>query len=291
MKKIANYLLFGFLLLISFLPMIVLYFFSAILYFFLFYIFGYRKKVVFKNLNYAFPEKSKKEISQIARKFYWQLSDTTLETLKGLTISKKNLLKRFYCTNPEVLEPYKDTSIFIMSGHYTNWEFLILALNLMFDHRAIGVGRPLTNQTFNKLLNNKRSRFGMIIINANNIREKYEELKDLKSASLYLSDQYTSKRKKHYEGKLFNRKTLFAYGAEKFARQYNYPVFFLDIKKKSKGKYVSTLKLISDKPNEEAHEAIMEKYVSMLEEMIMREPAYWLWSHKRWKNVPGLYKL
>ena len=246
--------------------------------------------MVFRNLNYVFPDKSRQEIVKIARKFYWQLCDTTVETFKGLTISKKNILKRFTCFNPELLDNYKDTSVFLMSGHYTNWEFLILAQNLLFYHRAIGVGRPLTNETINRLLNDKRSRFGMIIINANNIREKYEELKDLKAASLYLSDQYTSKRKKHHEGMLLGRKTLFAFGAEKFARQYNYPVFFIDVTKKGRGKYECTLKLISDQPKNEEPGVIMDKYVALLEEMILREPAYWLWSHKRWKNVEGMYR-
>ena len=52
------YIVYGFLYLLSLLPFWVLHGISNLVYFFLYRVFGYRKKVVMANLLLAFPEKT-----------------------------------------------------------------------------------------------------------------------------------------------------------------------------------------------------------------------------------------
>src|SRR3989344_2786043 len=80
--------------LVSIMPFWILYGISDILFVLVYYIFGYRKKVVMMNLQNSFPEKSVKELKLIERKFYRHLCDTIVETMKLLTISKNALRKR-----------------------------------------------------------------------------------------------------------------------------------------------------------------------------------------------------
>ena len=47
-----------------------------------------------KNLLIAFPEKTEKERLKIAKQFYHNLIDTFLESIKFITISKKQIEKR-----------------------------------------------------------------------------------------------------------------------------------------------------------------------------------------------------
>ncbi len=89
------YIVYGFLWLISLLPLSLLYFISDGIYGLVFYILKYRKEVVMKNLSIAFPEKSETERIQIAKKFYHNLIDTFVETIKMISASKSMYNKRF----------------------------------------------------------------------------------------------------------------------------------------------------------------------------------------------------
>lgn len=273
----------------SLLPFWLMYKLTKPLAFLLFYVFKYRRKVVFKNLSTSFPENT--EIKKTAWRYYVYLSEVFLETIKCLTISKKCLLRRITCDNPEVIEQYTagSRSVILMSAHFGNWEYLIYAMNLMFTHLAVGVGKPLSNQVFNKLTNAKRAKFGMKIINANTIKDEFNELKQTLTASLFLADQYTGNAQKGYKTDFFNKETLFPYGAEKYAKEYNYPVIYADITRIRRGRYNVHLIEISPSPVYTVYGEIMKEYVHLLNTTIRRQPAYWLWSHKRWKNVDKFY--
>jgi KDO2-lipid IV(A) lauroyltransferase len=290
MTKILSYILFFFLLLISILPFPVLYILSDILFFILFYVLGYRKKVVLKNLEGSLAPDA--DLRKVSRKFYRFLADTVVESVKFLTISKKGLLKRIQCDNPEIMEAYakENRSVIFMSGHYGNWELLIYSMNLLFPHKAIGVGKPLTNVVLNKLINDRRSKTGMKIINAKNIKEEFNKDKDTLTASLFLSDQYPGGVNKGFPAIFLNKETEFMYGAEKYAIDYNFPSVYADVERIRRGHYKIHLVKLADNPANAAYGDIMKQYISLIEKTILRAPEFWLWSHKRWKHLPGFYQ-
>ena len=89
-----------------------------------FYVFKYRKDVVMNNLLIAFPEKTEKERKQIAKKFYHNLLIHFIETIKFISISKKQIQKRstgeFELLNKLI---DKGKNVHIMAGHQFNWEY------------------------------------------------------------------------------------------------------------------------------------------------------------------------
>ncbi len=287
--KFIDHLLFGFLWLFSLQPFWLLYAKSGPLAFLLHRVFRYRRKVVERNVRSGFPEKSNKEILRLTRFFYRYLADTVMESVKCLTISKRSLLKRITCQNPEVIEKYaaQKQSVILASAHYGNWEYLIYSMNLLFSPLAIGVGKPLANQVLNELTNAKRAKFGMKIINALTIKDFFAEHRDVITATLFLADQYPGKR--GFETPFLGKPTLFAYGIEKYGKTYNYPVIYADIYRVSRGRYSIKLIEISNNPANSEYGEIMNKYVALFKATIIRNPEYWLWSHKRWKNIPGFY--
>jgi Kdo2-lipid IVA lauroyltransferase/acyltransferase len=288
-SKISSYLLFYLLLLFSLLPFWIHYLLSDLLAYILYNVVGYRKKVVLKNLKTSFPEN--KDIRPFTKKFYHHLADIFLESVKCFTISKKNLLKRISCDNPEIMEQYarENRSVIFMSAHYGNWEYIIYSMNLLFPHLAIGVGKPLTNQVMNTLTNGRRSRFGMKIINALNIKEEFAKDKNTLTASLFLSDQYPGGVNKGYPMMFLNKETEFLYGAEKYAKEYNFPVVYADVERIKRGRYKIHLIKISENPKKTPYGEIIKTYVHLLEKTIERSPEYWLWSHKRWKHIRDFY--
>lgn len=289
LSKALNYSLFYLLLLFSLLPMRVLYGFSKVMFFTLYHVLNYRKKVVMKNLQGSLPAGA--DINRVAKEFYIFLSEMFFETIKCLTISKKNLLERISCDNPGIMEDYaqENRSVIFLSAHYANWEMLIYALNLLYPHLAVGVGKPLSNQVLNILINGKRARFGMKIISARNIKEEFAKDKDVVTASLFLADQYPGGVNKGYPTNFLNKETEFMYGAEKYARDYNFPVVYCEIERIRRGYYKLHLTNITDQPKDTEYGFIMRSYIDALENTIITNPQYWLWSHKRWKNIPGFY--
>ena len=273
---------------ISYLPLRVLYALFAPFYLCIRYIVKYRKSVTLENLTLSFPDKSEKEIFKLYQQFQKHLTDIGAEMVKMLSISKKEVEKRYTCVNPEVVNQFysRGKSVILMSSHYNNWEWMVLRLEEMFLHHGVGVGKANTNKVFEKWINKRRTRFGTEVVFADTVREVFEQyIKQNKLCSyMMLSDQSPGDLKKSYVTTFLHQKSCMIYGAEYFAKKYNFPVVYYEVIKVKRGYYQVKLELITDKPTETKTGEIIEKYVQLLEKTIKNAPQYWLWSHKRWKN-------
>lgn len=270
----------------SHLPLSILYFFTDVFYFLIYYLIGYRKKVIFQNLRNSFPEKSEQEIKSIAQKFYRHFTDLLAEGVKNLSISQKQLLKRVKIENSELMQRLynEKRSVILVSGHYNNWELLITSQSLLFPHQAVGIGKPLTSKFWDKKLNELRARNGMRIINNRNVNEKLTEWKDESIAILSLSDQSPGDSLKSYWMEFLNQPSAVLFGTELMANEYDMAVVFFHMKKVKRGHYSIEMELITENPRKEPYGFITESHTRKLEQIIQKKPEFWLWSHKRWKR-------
>jgi KDO2-lipid IV(A) lauroyltransferase len=282
--RFALYLL----LVISYLPLRVLYVLFYPFYLVIHYIIKYRKPVTIKNLTLSFPEKSHQEILQLYKLFQKHLTDLGAEMVKMLSISKKNVKKRYACINPEMVNQFynQGKSVILISSHYNNWEWMVLRLNDMFPHHGIGVGKANSSKVFEKWINQSRTRFGTEVIFADSVRDTFEKYvkENRLCAYMMLSDQSPNNLKKSYVTTFLNQESCIIYGAEYFAKKYDFPVIYYEVVKVKRGFYQVKLELITENPAETANGEIIEKYVRLLEKTIKNAPQYWLWSHRRWKN-------
>lgn len=287
MAKIAYYI---FVIPLSYLPLGVLYFIMDIFYLLLISIVPYRKKVIVENINRSFPLKSANEKAKIKRQFYRHLTQLLAESVKGLTVSEKQLKRRISVKNPELMEQLHENgkNVLLVSGHYNNWEWVILSQALLFKHNAIGIGMPMTSTFWDKKINQRRSRFGMKVVHAKNYKEALtshpEELKSV----LVLSDQSPGDSLKSYWMPFLNQTTAVLFGAEMMAHQLDFAVVFYALRKVKRGRYEMELNLITANPSEKSWGKITEEHTKLLEKEIISQPQNWLWSHKRWKrDVPA----
>ena len=100
-------------------PFWVLYGLSDFIFFFGFHIIRYRRGVVSMNLSRSFPEKNRRELKQIEKRFYKNMCDYVVETLKLLTISQEELSKRMVYINPGLLREYTDRHRSIILFQYS----------------------------------------------------------------------------------------------------------------------------------------------------------------------------
>ncbi|MBQ4441573.1 MAG: lysophospholipid acyltransferase family protein [Bacteroidales bacterium] len=272
---------------LSLLPLPVLYLLAGPLYLVLNYVVRYRRNVVEENLRKSFPEKNSKELRRLRNRYYWHLSQIALEMVKMLTISRRSLQRRYHCVNPEVPNDFfgQGRSVILMSSHYNNWEWMIVSLEEMFLHHGIGVGKGNSDKVFEKLVNRARTRCGTQVVFADTVRETFEEYETQHRPAAYmmLSDQSPNSKKKCYVTQFLNQKTGVIFGAEHFARKYDIPVLYYEVIKERMGKYRVEVQLIAEHPNDLPEYAITQRYVELLEQTIRRQPAFWLWSHRRWK--------
>ena len=271
-------------------PMWYIYLITDFFYLIIYYIKPYRKQVVLQNIARSFPEKSVEEHKAIAKKFYGFFTDLLAESTKNLSISRERMEKRLRVRNPEIMQELfdKGKSVIFMSSHFNNWEPLITAQNVLFPHQAFGIGTPLSSKFWDKKINDRRERFGMIVTNAENYKDELAHYKDMPSATLVLADQSPGKDENCYWTSFLNQETAFFFGAEVMANQMDMAVVYGSIYKVKRGYYEIELKLITEDPKATEYGEITEGYIRILEEDIRKHPEAWLWSHKRWKKqVPS----
>lgn len=265
-------------------PLWLVYFYGNILYFLLFYIIKYRKKVVFSNLKNSFPNKSDNEIKIIAKKYYKHLSDIFVESLKGYTLKPEKLLKRFSLENPEIEREFfkKGENIVFVGGHNGNWEWGTRATPYLLLHDVVILYKPLKNRYIDKYLNKLRQRDNTKMQSIKTTGRAFHN-HEKPYTVIMLSDQNPGNKKKAIWIDFLNQPTPCLHGVELYAKKHNMPVVFFNISKVKRGHYKIDFELITLTPREESKGQIVKKYMQALEKRIIQQPEYWLWSHRRWK--------
>ena len=286
-SKIVYWLTYAGMWLVALLPFRALYALSDGLYFLMRHVVHYRKKVVRRNLRNSFPEKSETELMEIERKFYHYICDYMLEEVKMLRMSFEELCRRMKYDNKEeylaMIE--KHGGIVLLIPHYANYEWLIgMGSILKPGDVPMQVYKPLKDKYLNELFQRIRSRFGGYNVPKHSTAREIIKLKreGKKMVVGLITDQWPSGNEKYWTTFL-GQETAFLNGAERIAKMMNFPVFYCDLTKPGRGYCVAEFKLMTEKPKETGEGEITEMFADYLEQTIRREPAYWLWSHKRWK--------
>lgn len=265
-----------------------MYLISDFIAFILYYVIGYRKKVVLSNLQIAFPEKPEKDRSDIAKQFYRQFTDNFIEVIKFLSISKKELNRRFVCDYSVINDLYSSgKNIQLLLGHFFNWEFanLAYASNLMYPF--VVVYKPIENKIFSKLFYHMRRRFGTHLASADNFRKDFSQLSKDRFCLVLVGDQNPSHPDQAYWTPFFGRMTPFVKGPEKGAKLYNTAVVMCNFYPVKRGYYKSEIKLLTTEPRSMPDGAITRQMITFVEDSLRHHNSNYLWSHKRWKHEFG----
>ncbi|MFI2743464.1 lysophospholipid acyltransferase family protein [Zhouia sp. PK063] len=272
--------------LISKLPFPVLYLVSDVVYVILYRIVGYRKKVVYSNLQIAFPQKTHQELKLIEKEFYHYLCDMFLEMIKTLTISEQQISKRFKFTNVEVIQKAEqEKSIMLMFPHYASYEWIII-LDKYIASKGYAVYQKIDNRYFNNLVVKIRQRFGLSLVDTKNtIREVTKnKVNGVKAIYGILSDQSPSVSQTHYWRPFFNVTVPMHTGAEVLAKRLDLSVMYLEVKRVKRGYYEASFEMIAEDPKKYKDYRITDMFIEKVEQQINEAPPYYLWTHKRWKH-------
>jgi len=270
----------------SYLPIFILYLISDFLSFTTYYLIRYRKRTILHNLRKCFPEKSEKEIKNLARAFYTNLADGVVELVKSFNLEKKDFKERVKYTNPEVLQQQFDQgrSVFCMACHLCNWEWMLPGFHSFFNNPIDAIYLPLSSNWSEKLLYKARSRFGGSPIPMDKgAREIISKSKEGCRAFALIADQMPTITQSKYWTDFLGVETSFFIGGEVLARRTNSAVVFFGMRRIKRGYYEVDLILLAEPPFKGNKNYIIESYVRHLEDYIRKYPGTWLWTHKRWQ--------
>lgn len=279
---------------LSSLPLWIHYRFADVAAFLLYHVIRYRRRLVRRQLTDSFPDKPLSEIIRLEKDFYTHFCDIMVESVKYMSISEKELSRRlkFKGLDTIAVSAANGKSCGIFLGHYANWEW-ISSVQRNFDKNNIPIKclqlyHPLENPVFNKLINYTRERWGSTNVPVNeSIRHMTKYRMEGKPILVgFIADQAPFWNNIHYWTNFLNHpETPVFTGPERLMRKMKMDIYYLDIKKISRGHYEADFKLMTNSPADFAEFELTELYNHKLEESIISAPAYWLWSHNRWKRT------
>lgn len=279
----------------SHLPLAVLYLLSDIIYYPLYHIARYRRKIVRTNLQRSFPDKSLKEIINIEKRFYSAFCDYVVETVKLMSMSQQKIKEHLHFEGTEEVERMvaEGKSCVVYMGHNFNWEY-VTSLPLHFANPSIQFGQiyhPLANKAMDRLFLELRNQYGAESISMNNTLRRILELNRQKKPFVigFIADQVP-----HWEAislwmPFFNQDTPVFTGPERIACKTRSAVFYMSLRKEKRGCYVATFHKLADDAGTLPENELTKRYFQLLEDKITESPELWLWTHKRWKRTREKY--
>lgn len=286
-------IIFGFLWVLSLMPLRLLYVISNFLAWILRVVVKYRKEVIRNNLSSCFPDADPKTISRWAKAYYLHLTDVVVEMLKMISMSPETLDQRLTIINEEEAAEFvkEKKGGIILASHYGNFEWVFLQLVKWLGKHQIpfsAIYARFSNKVFGNILLRIRGRW-----NTNLIPKKQamlESMRMLKKGHMigFVSDQSPPRDTPVHMIDFLGRPTRWLPGVGKLALMAKGPVLYAEVRRVGRGRYEMEIKrlisgeeLITDR--DESAKKLIESYVSHLESGIQQNPPFWLWSHKRWK--------
>ena len=288
--KVLYYMVLSVWYLFSLLPLRVHYFISDLMFWLLYGLLGYRRKVVYSNIKSSFPEKSEEELRKIERGFYHFFCDYIVETVKLMTISQEEMKRRIVFRNAELVDEIMGSgqSIALYLGHYCNWEW-VSSIPLWLNPNAWcgQVYHPLENKDFDKLFLKIRERMGAnCIAMQDTLREVVKHKRENQPIIIgYISDQVPYWTNIHHWVNFLHHDTPVLTGTERIVHRMGHAVLYLDIQRVRRGYYEAEFKLVTRDSQKMKDFELTDIYFEMLEKSIRRSPEFWLWSHNRWKRT------
>ena len=273
------------LVIVSIIPLRILYLISDGIYFLLRYVFSYRKKVIETNLRNAFPDYSDEKIAQLIKDVYRNLTDILVESFKGITMSVDEVNKRFKYVNPELPNAYleKRQSVVFVAAHYTNWEWG-LKLGSQVKHLVIGIYGVISNKYINDYMLRSRQIDNFVLAPPRETFKTIDKYKNHPAGWLLIADQNPSNVDAAHWVNLFDVDTACHHGPDTIARVNDFPMIFIEFKRVRRGYYEAEFSLVHENPKALIQGKLTELYMKKVEKMIQKNPGDWLWSHKRWKH-------
>lgn len=284
MKRLTDFSFF----LLKLLPFPVYYFIADFLFYLIYYVIRYRRSIVRKNITQAFPTKNLDNVRSIEKNFYLHLADYIVESVAMARMTESDFLKHFHYINLELFDTFlkQGKNVLLVTGHYGNWEWMG-SLTLFSKNLIYAVYKEQSNRFINSAMLYSREKFGMHLLPYPRLYKEILSMPpDKRVGVIILADQRPAMDNKGQWIEFMNQQITYFRGLENLHKVMKGVVLYTQVLKTSRGNYtVEFIPLTPNPPEENSGDWLTKKFFKALEENIRIDPAYYLWSHNRWKFV------
>jgi KDO2-lipid IV(A) lauroyltransferase len=273
------------------LPLRALYAFSSFLYLLAFYVVRHRHQVIRGQLEKVFPDASDAERERIHKRFLKNFCDVVVEVLKSVSMTEADMLAHVKIVNLDVARRHLDAgqSVMLVTSHLGNWEWLLHGVTLQLGYPVDAAYKPLHDQWAERLMLKIRSRFGARLVPAKELLADFLRRRGIVRALAMNADQAPVSTDKRYWTRFLGQDTAFYIGAEQIARATRLPILYVAVRRIRRGYYEVELRPLWDGREVTEPNAVTERYARACEIDVLKSPADWLWSYRRWRLKKPLY--
>jgi KDO2-lipid IV(A) lauroyltransferase len=277
--------------LFSRLPMRVLYAFSTFLYLLAFYVVRHRHQVIREQIDKVFPESSAAEREAIHKQFLKNFCDVMVEVLKSVSMNAADMCAHVRIVNLELARGHLTAgqSVMFVTSHLCNWEWLLHGVTLQLGYPVDAAYKPLHDEWAERLMLGIRSRFGARLVPAKELLADFLRRRAVVRAVAMNADQAPVSTDQRYWTRFLGQDTAFYIGAEQIARATRLPILYAAMRRTRRGYYEVEFKPLWDGRERTATNEVTERYARACETDVLKAPADWLWSYRRWRLKKPLY--
>ena len=252
--------------------------------------FPFRRSVIIEQLQRAFPEKGRREISSIARQSYVNLVTTVCELIWTPCLTRETMDREMRLVNVEAVLRARERGhgIVFVTGHYGNWEWIPHPLTASLGIRILAIVHPLHNVRVDAAVESYRRTHGIRLVDMKHAAREALNALHGGDAMLIVADQ--SAPRESIFVRFLGRPAATFKGPAMFALKTGAALIAVFSLRRADGGYdllfrevpAGDLTGASDRNIGE----LTRRHVKVLESMVRERPGEWLWHHRRWKTAP-----
>jgi len=241
-------------------------------------------KIVFSNLKIAFPDIDENQKKQILKKMWFNYGKIFAEYMfiKDFRHNEKYSAK-ISIENKDIIEKIKkdNEQVIFISGHFNNFELMAMQIEKL-GIKLTALYRPLNNPYLNPIMEKIRKKYickKQVKKGISGTKDLLLDFKDGSSIALMI-DQRVSQG---IRSNLFNKEALTTTIPAQFIKKFKIRIVPVHVERKRNNDFKIKFFEPVNFSNEESIETITSKLNKILEEMIIKSPEQWIWTHNRWK--------
>ena len=241
------------------------------------------KKLIHTNIKKAFPKNNSVEIKKLTKKMWNNYGRVFAEYMFIKDFRFEKIDSKIEIIGQEVLDEIKKSNkpVVFISGHFSNFELMAMQIEKAGIELS-AIYRPLNNIFLNRIMEKIRKKYickNQIKKGIAGTRELLKFQKKNYSIALMIDQRVSEGEKVNF----FNQEAYTTTIPAQLAKKFDMPIVPIFIERVND----TNFKIKISKPvnflKSDSIKDITSKLNVIIEEMILKNPTQWIWSHNRWK--------
>ena len=241
------------------------------------------KKLIHTNIKKAFPKNNSVEIKKLTKLMWNNYGRVFAEYMFIRDFRFEKIDSKIEIIGQEILDEIKKSNkpVVFISGHFSNFELMAMQIEKA-GIKLSAIYRPLNNIFLNRIMEKIRKKYickYQIKKGIAGTRELIKFQRNNYSIALMIDQRVSEGEKVNF----FNQEAYTTTIPAQLAKKFDMPIVPIFIERVND----TNFKIKISKPlnflKSDSIKDITSKLNVIIEEMILKNPTQWIWSHNRWK--------